>query len=137
MAIRESYAELQKPTSKQNIPLPDFDQVINKLGLYSTELYFGTMTGTGASLDSPTLPFDPAMVLVINQTQVAWFLKLPTMADDDTAKTVTAGTFTYDAAGCITLGTKKFTLGTDAQINTASDVIHFVAWGQKGKGGSS
>lgn len=137
MTVRESYAELQKPTSKQNIPLPDFDQVINKLGLYAVEMYFGTMTGTGASLDSPTLPFDPAAVFLVNQTQASAWWKLPTMADDDTLKVVTAGTQTYDAAGGITLGTKKFTLGTDAQLNAVSDAIHFVAIGQKGKGGSS
>lgn len=134
---RESYAQTQIPENgKAAIPYPDYHKIVQSLMLHGAEMYFGTMTGTGASLDSPALPFDPAMVLIVNQTTVCRGLKLPTMADDDFYKEVAAGTGTYDAAGGITLGVKKFTLGTDAELNAAGNVIHFVAFGARDVGGS-
>ncbi|MDQ3170286.1 MAG: hypothetical protein M3Q55_09140 [Acidobacteriota bacterium] len=137
MPNRESFAETQIPTTgRAGIPYPDYHKIVQGLLLHGAEMFFGTMTGTGAALDSPALPFDPAMVMIINQTTLCKGIKLPSMADDDFYKEVAAGTATYDTAGGITLGVKKFTLGTDVELNAAANVIHFVAFGAKSVGGS-
>jgi hypothetical protein len=64
--------------------------------------------------------------------------KHPGMADDDTLKTIAAGTRTLDAAGGVTLGAlgeKKFTIGTDADINEAAQPILWFARGFSATGG--
>lgn len=134
MSIRKRNIDNNVPTSAQDVPYAKHNDLANGYGKYIAEMYCGTVTGTGASLDV-ACPFDPAVVEIVNQTQLASFKKLPSMGTSYALKEVTAGTKTY-ASGCITLGTGKFTIGTDAAANTASDVIHFVAWGAPVNGGS-
>lgn len=133
--MRESYAQTQIPDGKAGIPYPDYHKIVQGLLLHNAEVYFGSMVVAGAAIDSPELPFDPAMVVIVNAATGARGMKMPSMADDDTYKEVTAGTGTYDTAGGITLGTKKFTIGTDAELCGAG-TVHFVAIGSRGAGGS-
>jgi hypothetical protein len=132
---RESYSLLQIPESTEQIPHPDWRAIANGMLKHGSEMFFGTMTGTGAALDSPTLPFDPAMVLVYNLTDVSVHIKLPSQAGAVSLAIKAAVSAT--AANGITLGVKKFTLGTDADLNAAADVLHFVAIGSRDIGGSS
>jgi hypothetical protein len=134
MALRNLFAMLQSWTGKQDTPYPDQKKLLNTLLLHMGELAAGTVVGTGAALDITT-PFDPGAVILWNETKVALWLKFPTQADDDSVIVTTAAA--ADAAGGITLGTLKFSLGTDANINSASDVIHWIALAFRNMDGSS
>lgn len=125
--------------SVASVPYLDFRNITAMMAAVG-EVFFGKVTGTGVALPVTGLPFDPAAVLVVNETQLASFEKWPSMPAGDTFKRVTAGTMSKIATTAgITLGAKgerKFTIGTDAALNTAADVIHFVAIGSRGLGGS-
>lgn len=138
--MRESYAETQIPTEgKDAVPYPGWREVVRKLGLHGAELFFGETVGTGAALDVGT-PFDPAAVLIYNLTRPALFLFLPSMTAGHVAELAAVATqaqvVVAVAANGITLGTKKFTIGTDADLNTIADVIHYMAIGARDVGGS-
>jgi len=132
---RDTSASLLVPTAVASIPHPDFRALINGVFKHSGEWFFGTMTGTGATLDSPTLPFDPAMVILLNETDGSVHIATPTTG---TAKgmSIKLAAAWMSTVG-ITIGVKKFTLGTDADLNGAADVIHFAALGVRDLGGSS
>jgi hypothetical protein len=138
--MRESYAQTQVPTQgKDAVPYATWLEIANKLLRNGVEAFFGTVAGTGGALDVDT-PFDPAAVLIYNETNDALFLFLPSM---DAAKAVEIAAVATQAqvvvaiaANGITLGVKKFTLGTNADLNTAADVIHYMALGARDVGGS-
>lgn len=137
---RISQAALAIPGSAiESVPYLDFRQV-TAITRFTPDVFYGTIVGTGAAL-VVDLPFDPAEVRLINETKLASFEKTATMPVGDTFKRVTAGTMTKLATTAgITLGAKderKFTIGDDSQLNSASDVLHFVATGTRGIGGSA
>lgn len=117
-----------------HIPYPDLIELARYYQQAGVEAFAGNMVGTGAALDSPALPFDPAMVLLVDETQNVLAIKFPSQPTD-TATTVKAAAVGA-AAASITLGMKKFTLGTNADVNTVADVIRFVAIGFRDQGGS-
>jgi hypothetical protein len=139
--MRESFAQTQIPAQgKDAVPYPTWLEIVQLIGRHGAELFFGTEAGTGSDLDIDT-PFDPAAVLIYNETNDALFVHLPTM---DAAKAVEIAAVATQAqvvvaiaANGITLGTKKFTLGTNADLNTAADVIHYMAIGARDAGGSA
>lgn len=122
---REQYADSQIPLPKESIPFADFSTLINGILKFGTETFMGTMVGTGASLDSPALPFDPAIVMIFNETDRSMHFATPTTGAGKCFSIKAAVAFV--ASGGITIGTKKFTLGTDADLNAAADALHFVA----------
>lgn len=130
---RLSYMEQQVPTSKKDVPYADYLTLINSLMLHGCEAFCGKYTGTGASLDVLT-PFDPGVVIVYDHTQLALTIKLPTLLTDVAAQMILA---VAEVTAAITLGTGKFTLGTNAGVNTAADVCHFIAFGVRPTGGGS
>lgn len=134
MALRNLYAMLHGWTAKDDVPYADQKKLLNQVLLHTGEIAAGQAAGTGASLDIAT-PFDPGCVLLYNVTQNAFWMKFPTQADDDSLIITTATA--SDTAGGITLGTLKFTLGTDTAINQASDVIHWIALAFRNQDGSS
>lgn len=137
---RESYAGLQVPTAgKTDIPYADQRALGQKYLKHGMEAYCGTVTGTGALITVSGLPFDPAIVELWKVTGTGapiHMKKFPQLADDDSMKVIAAGTMTLDAAGGITLGTKQFTIGTDADINENTVPIHWIAYGFRDLGGS-
>ena len=134
MAIRDTYAKTQLPTSVASIPFPDFKSLVNTMLKFGLEAYICDMEGTGALLDSPALPFDPAGVLVFNETDQSVHANF---AGFGAAKMMSIkAAAAWVATDGITLGTKKFTLGVNADLNAAADVLHCVAFGQRGIGGS-
>lgn len=130
---RQSYAQSQIPDSKHAVPYPDWRQFIQGVLLRGAEAASGTVVGTGALLDVPT-PFDPAAVILIDETQGVLALKMPGQATD-TALTQKNAVTTAAAAGSITLGSGKFTIGVNADLNTAADVIRWTAFGFSAQGG--
>lgn len=90
----------------------------------------GSFIGTGAAKDIE-LDFTPRYVRLVNLTDLESAEKF---ADSDVAtkeggvKRVIAGTMSaLTAAQGVTLGTRKFTVGTDNAVNGANDHISFVA----------
>ena len=95
----------------------------------------GSITGTGAAINVP-LGFAPTSVRIRNRTSrdtLEW--------DDDMAaasgnKRVAAGTGTLITVGGISpyAGTEQisrgFTIGTDADINVAAELLFYEAFGQ-------
>lgn len=133
--MRTSYAQTQiPPRGRDAVPYPDWRQFINGAMLRTAEAMSGTVTGTGAALDVAT-PFDPAVVMLVNETQGVLAVKMPGQTGA-TALTQKAGATTAAAAASITLDTGKFTLGTNADVNTAADVIRWTAWGFSALGGA-
>lgn len=129
---RESYAQTQIPArGRDSVPYPDWRSFIQGAFLRNAEAVAGTATGTGALLDV-NLPFDPGYVWACKTAGTGapvQAIKHPGLADDDCIKTVAAGTTTVDTAGLITLGSKKFTVGTDADLNENTQPIRYLALG--------
>lgn len=98
----------------------------------------GTVTGTGAALNVE-LGFAPKFIILINETDPGMFMWSDQMADAEMAKLTDAPALTFPTANGISAysGTAAtegagFTIGADADMNAASDVIHYVAFGAMG-----
>lgn len=89
------------------------------------QFYVTSVTGTGAALDVST-PGDPRFVIVINGNDGTTGIKLPSMATSNAMKLNATGPAVSVAANMITLGTDKFTIGNDAQLNTVH-TLHCIA----------
>jgi hypothetical protein len=85
----------------------------------------GTYTGTGSALDVD-LDFDPDVVVIVDSTQAVVGIHFAGMADAYAMK-LKQGAFAYVTANGITLGTEKFTIGTDGDFNTGADVGFYLA----------
>jgi hypothetical protein len=134
---RESYAQSQLPArGRDAVPYPDYKTLVDGLLLRTSEARSGGVTGTGAAIDV-TLDFDPAVVILINRTAPCLVIKLPGMATSSSLKAVTAGTLSFAASTCTlgAVGENKFTIGTDADINTVAEEIEWVAFGFSPKDG--
>lgn len=95
--------------------------------------FTGTVVGTGANLNV-VIGFVPRRVILFNITSRDGLEWQDSMTAGHALKTVAAGTRTAITTGGIspytgTAGAEGagFTIGTDA-ANTATNVIHFVAW---------
>jgi len=87
------------------------------------QVQFGTYTGTGSALEV-VIAGNPRLVLLYDATQATLAVNWQGMA---AASYVLTSTMAVVAANGITLGTNKFTIGTDGDINTGSDVGYWVA----------
>lgn len=91
----------------------------------------GKLTGTGAAI-SVDLGFKPCFVQVFNITQLSQGAWSDTMADDSAFAVDDSGADTTNieakSSGGITPTSIGFQLGDDADLNTADDEIHYVAW---------
>lgn len=124
---RTSYAESRIPEGIESVPYLDSTTVVRDLLKRATEAQSGGVTGTGAAIEV-ALDFDPAVVILFNRTAPCAAMKLPGMATDNAMKIVTAGTVSFSASVC-TLGVGKFTIGTDADVNTVAEEIEWLALG--------
>jgi len=137
MMPREQFAETQIPAQgKDEVPYPSWREIARRLLSHGAEMFFGTVEGTGALITVAGLPFDPACVILLNVDGLAWAVKTPNMASADSVKFITAGTMSV-AVAAVTLGTKQFTIGADADLNVAAETIHWIAFGARDVDGSS
>ena len=88
----------------------------------TSQVYFVTVTGTTASLDVD-VPGDPLSVQVTNTNNGCVGSKDYGMAGAFANKFKASDDSQAYADAMITLGTGKFTIGTDADLNTAHDLI--------------
>jgi hypothetical protein len=94
----------------------------------------GTQDGTGAAIDI-SCGFTPMRVTVFNvETGLSMLTWTDTMAADKGVLQDTAGVLSYLASGGITLyagveagATEGFTIGTEADINTSGEALHWCA----------
>lgn len=130
MAARNSYAQTQIPTGKADTPYLDSTKLVMGLLKRMSESQGGSVTGTGAAIEI-ALDFDPAAVILFNRTAPCLAIKFPGMTTDTGMKLTGVPALTASAAICTlgTLGQKKFTIGTDADVNTAAEVIEWIAFG--------
>lgn len=96
------------------------------------EMQIGEYTGTGSALDVP-LDFVPTFVFVINTTTGTAFgigINSATNGTKSYKQVTTAGLAAIAAQGILfTANTKKFSLGTDGNLNANASVYQFVAFG--------
>lgn len=130
---RKTAAAAAIPSAQSSVPYPTWADATTTLFAKGAEAYACGATGAATALDV-ALPFDPAVVFVYNETTLATFMMLPSMAAGKALKEITAGTKSLLAANGITLGVGKVTLGTSVQ--TTSDVLHVLAIGFRENGGS-
>ena len=134
---RDSNIAKQLPVKAvDSVPYPDFRTMLAALS-HVPELFIVAATGISSAL-TITLPFDPVAVLVLNETTLAWFTGLSTMTAAHVFRQVTAGTFSKITSNGITFGAKAartVTLGMSVQ--TTSDVLHVIAFGNRGLGGGA
>lgn len=100
------------------------------------QIVTGSTTGTGAALNVE-VGFSPKVVVIINETDPGMYIWTDTMADAEMQKMTDAVALTFPTsngvsayAGAIAATGTGFTIGADADMNAASDVIHYVALGQ-------
>jgi hypothetical protein len=91
----------------------------------------GKITGTGAVL-AVTIGFKPCFIQIYNETQLSQAAWVEGMADDSALAVDDSGADTTNleakSADGITPTSIGFSLGADADLNTADDVIYYVAW---------
>lgn len=124
---------------KKAVPYTDFATLLAALSSMG-EIHFGTVVGTGASLPVTGLPFDPAAVIVWNQTDPGLYVHLPSMTAAHMAKLTDAPALTHATSLGITLGAKgarSFTIGADTDMNAAADALHYIVFGNRKLLGSS
>ena len=89
----------------------------------------GRIVGSGA-LKKVVLGFKPKAVKIVNETGLMTAYKSETMDTDKAEKRATAGTMTFPA-DMVTIDSDGFTIGTDADLHGAADVLHYTAWESK------
>lgn len=89
------------------------------------------LAGTGALLPVET-NFEPALIILINETQLAITLHVRGMAAAHCVTIKDSGSGTTDivvkTSNGVTLSEQGFAIGTDAALNTAADVLYAVAF---------
>lgn len=108
-----SHAEANLPTSVEEVPYPNWTQTVNLLMGKMAEIAIVAATGAGTPVEVSTT-FDPAVVLVLNQTdnQVTLYMRGMTA---NTARDLATG---LSVANGVTLGAEgefKATLGAGVQ----------------------
>lgn len=90
--------------------------------------FAGAVTGTGADITVSKVGFRPSCVKLVNVTSgdEAWWFE--SMADASMYKRVAAGAGALVVVGGVTPRADGFVLGTDADINAAGEIVHFLAW---------
>lgn len=90
----------------------------------------GTVTGTGSAISIST-GFRPKEIRIYNRTQKATGIWNDAMADASALLTIDSGVGTTDLSFVTSAGLTPsplgFTIGTNAALNTASDVIYYTA----------
>jgi hypothetical protein len=98
----------------------------------SSNLHVGSFIGTGASLTIKSLPNKVKCIELYNVTSGDALYWQSSMADAAGVKQVAAGTRTFITANGITpyggADGQGFTLGADADLNVAGEVVHFRAF---------
>jgi hypothetical protein len=100
------------------------------------EMAIGELTANSGTAVTVTLDFDPSFVMLINETNVVALIGLKTATTANnilklkgTGPTITivsaAVGIAFGAAGAHT-----FTLGTDADMNSGTTVVQYVAFGK-------
>lgn len=87
----------------------------------------GAYTGTGSALSVRTVGFRPKKVELFNVTAPASAVWTKDMADAAMFKRVTAGTGSFVTTGGVTPLSDGFQVGTDADLNTAAELVYWVA----------
>jgi len=134
MGIRTLYSDIYLNTQngKTDVPYASKLELVRAIMLHAAEAYSGRFTGTGAALEVVT-PFAPGFVILFNRTAPCLVVKMPGMAAAASMKLNGTPALTYTGTNMVTLGVVAgplgFTVGTDADLNTAAEVVEWVALG--------
>lgn len=121
-------------TGASHIPYADLVEMANYYFQNGMEAFAGKIAdATGAAMDVTT-PFDPAVVIIFNETDLSVHAVTPSVAAGKSFEW--KADVALNAANGITLGTKKFTIGTAANLNALHDVLHWIAFGFRDQNGS-
>ena len=94
-----------------------------------TRIKTGAYTGTGSALNVTTVGFRPKKVELLNATGLVTAFWTDSMADASAHKIInhdTAQNVVITSAGITPLA-NGFTVGTDADLNTAAETVHWIA----------
>lgn len=86
----------------------------------------GAVYGTGAALPVRTVGFRPRRVVLFNSSGIVdgvWQDSMP----DASMKKVTGGTTSYATSNGVTPLSDGFSIGADADMNVADELIHWAA----------
>lgn len=139
MGIRNLYADiyLNAQNGKTDVPYPSKLELVRAIMQHAAEACSGSLTGTGSAIEVVT-PFAPGMVILFNRTAPCLVVKMPGMAAAASMKLSGAPALTYTGTNLITLGVAAgplgFTIGSDADLNTAAEVVEWVALGFRDQG---
>lgn len=99
------------------------------MGSGVSRLVVGAVIGTGSAMNIDTVGFRPSLIRVVNAgaTGLSRFEWIEGMADAAAVKTVTNGTISVVSSDGITPRDKGFTLGADANVNIADEIVYFEA----------
>lgn len=84
---------------------------------------------TTDDVQDTSLEFDPAVVLIANETTGCLFLSVVSPAGKAWKLKAADNTIAFVAADALTLGTRQFTVGVEGDLNNAADQIRYVALG--------
>lgn len=90
----------------------------------------GSYVGTGSALNVRTVGFRPRVVEFLNPTGLTVCKWMNQMPDASVMKVFNHDTVqvAYATSNGITPLSDGFTVGTDADLNTADETVHFVAY---------
>jgi len=90
----------------------------------------GAFTGTGAALNVDTVGFKPGKVELLNRTGLVSAHWTTEMGDGAAFKNINHDTAqnAFVTTGGITARASGFSVGTDADLNTAAELVYWVAY---------
>lgn len=130
---RELAMDGQIPTSKQDTPYPQHEDVTRKYGKHMTECYAGSITGAGGVGGTLDLPFDPGYVRVVNGAGTPRIRELfvgNNIQRGGDGAAATGLSIANDAAG------KPRRVTLDVAVAANAEVVQVIAWGFRDVGGS-
>ena len=98
------------------------------MGSGTSKVRNGAFKGSGAALEVRQCDFRPTAVQVINEDGLCQGWWTNTMADGDVMKQVTDGTISKVTTNGITPLSDGFSLGADADLNVAGELVHWIAY---------
>lgn len=93
----------------------------------AAKVAYGASLGTGANLDVRTVGFRPRSVEIINVDSADQLKWVEGMADGAGLKTLAAGASSVLTSAAVTPLSDGFRVGTDADINVASETMRWIA----------
>lgn len=137
--MRESHAELQIPTGRQDVPYGDQRTLVNGVFRHQTEMFIGKVTGAGGVGGALTgVPFEPAYIKCLNEAGANPAVYDSVFASDAAIHTETILAVAINANPPVVtrVGAGNFTIALPTEMAPNTEVVTVLVFGARDLAGS-